>query len=68
MQCITSAEQKHFVDQGEGDEAAKHTNGNGAIAGSPSDAAQRESSESSNAPPKPQISNAHAPQDRPRIM
>lgn len=57
MQCITSAEQKHFVDQGEGDEAAKHTNSNGAIAGSPSDAAQRESGESSNAPPKPQISN-----------
>ena len=34
MQCITSAEQKHFVDQGEGDEVAKHTNSNGAIAGS----------------------------------
>lgn len=57
MQCITSAEQKHLVD-GEGDEAAKHTNSNGAIAGSPLDAAQRESSESNNAPPKPQISTA----------
>jgi hypothetical protein len=57
MQCITSAEQKHLVD-GEGDEAAKHTNSNGAIADSPLDAAQRESSESNNAPPKPQISTA----------
>lgn len=57
MQCITSAEQKHLVD-GESDEAAKHTNSNGAIADSPLDAAQRESSESNNAPPKPQISTA----------
>ena len=57
MQCITSAEQKHLVD-GEGDEAAKHTNSNGAIADSPLDAAQQESSESNNAPPKPQISTA----------
>jgi hypothetical protein len=57
MQCITSAEQKHLVD-GEGDEAAKHTNSNGAITGSPLDAAQRESGESNNAPPKPQISTA----------
>ena len=57
MQCITSAEQKHLVD-GEGHEAAKHTNSNGAIADSPLDAAQRESSESNNAPPKPQISTA----------
>ncbi|OCL10536.1 anthranilate synthase-like protein component I [Glonium stellatum] len=52
MQCITSAEQKHLVDQSDSDEAAKHTNGSSAIVGGRLDAAQRESGGSNNAPPE----------------